>query len=55
MFGDGAVGGEPAADAEGVAELEDYGEEHDEDVDGGHGGLDEGEEDGTVQIVYDLG
>lgn len=52
VLGGGAVGGEPATDAEGVAELEGDGGEPDEDVDGGHGGLEEGEEDGAVEVVH---
>lgn len=54
-FGDGPVGGEPAAYADAVEDLEPRCHEGDEDVDGGHGRLDEGEEDGAVDVVDDLG
>lgn len=54
LLGDGPVGGEPAADAEGVAELEEDGGEPDEDVDGGHGGLEKGKGDGAVEVVHDV-
>lgn len=52
-LGDGPVGGQPAADARGVEELEDDGEGPDQRVYGRHGGLDAGEDDGAVDVVHD--
>ena len=49
--GGGAVGAEIAAYGDGVEELEEEGEGPDENVDGGYGGSDEGEEDGAVEVV----
>lgn len=50
---DGTVGSQPAADAGGVEELEDDGEGPDQGVDGRHGGLDPGEDDGAIDVVHD--
>lgn len=46
-----AVGAQPGADADAVEDLEDEGEGPDEDVHGGHGRLEEGEEQGAVGVV----
>ena len=53
VLGGGAVGGQPAADQGPVHKLEDDGVDPDSGVDGGHGGLDEGEDDSTVGVVDD--
>ena len=53
-FSGWAVGGEPGADAGCVDELEDEGEEPDQGMNGGHGGLQEGEHDSAVRIMNDL-
>lgn len=52
--GHGPVRGEPAADAGGVDELEGHGGGPDEEVDGRHGRLDEGEDQGAVDVVDDV-
>ena len=53
--GEGAVGGEVAADCGGVDELEEEGREPDGEVDGRHGGIEEeGGEEGAVEIVEGL-
>lgn len=51
----GTVAGEVSANGEGVCDLKEGGEEPDDGVDGGHGGVEEkGREDGAVDVVYDL-
>ena len=52
--GEGAVRGEVAADGGGVDELEGEGGEPDGEVDGGHGGVEEGGEEGAVEVVDGL-
>ena len=47
----GAVAGEPAGEGEGVEELEGPAHEQDERVDGGHAGVEEGGEEGAVEVV----
>lgn len=50
-----AVAADPASDADGVENLEEESHDPDEDVDGGHGRVDVGEDDSTVEVVEGLG